>query len=47
MNVIKNKKKKKKKRIHVGIVSSQGSPEETRRFMKPGLPSHKEVSEIK
>ena len=28
-------------RIHVRIVRWQGSPEETRRLMKPGLPSHK------
>ena len=29
------------------MVSWQGSPEETRRLMKPGLPSHKEVSKMK
>ena len=29
------------------IVSWQGSPEETRRLMKPGLPSRKEISKIK
>ena len=28
----------------IGIVSWQGSPEETARLMKPGLPSHKEIS---
>ena len=30
-------------RIHIGIVRVQGSPEETRRLMKPGLPSLKEI----
>ena len=30
-------------RIHKGIVRLQGSPEETRRLMKPGLPNHKEI----
>ena len=34
-------------RIHIGIVRLQGSPEETRRLMKPGLPSLKEISKIK
>ena len=34
-------------RIHIGTVSLQGSPEETRRLLKPGLPSHKEISKIK
>ena len=34
-------------RIHIRIVSWQGSPEETRRLMKPGLPSHKEISKMK
>ena len=33
--------------IHIRIVSWQGSPEETRRPMKPGLPSHKEISKMK
>ena len=33
-------------RIHIIIVSWQGIPEETRRLMKPGLPSHRKVSEI-
>ena len=28
-------------RIHIRIVSWQGSPEETRRLMKPGLPGGK------
>ena len=36
-----------KTRVHIGIVSWRGSPEETRRLMKPGLPSHKEISKIK
>ena len=33
--------------MHVGLVSSQGSPEETRvmKPLKPGLPSHKEILE--
>ena len=31
----------------IRIVSWQGSPEETRRLMKPGLPSHKEISKVK
>ena len=30
--------------FYVEIVSWQGSLEETRRLMKPGLPSHKEIS---
>ena len=34
-------------RIHIRIVSWQGSPEETKRLMKPGLPSHKEISKMK
>ena len=34
-------------RIHITIVSWQGSPEETRRLVKPGLPSHKEISKMK
>ena len=29
------------------VVSWQGSPKETRRLMKPGLPSHKEISKMK
>ena len=33
-------------RIHIGIVRLQGSPEETRTLMKPGLPSVKETSKI-
>ena len=33
-------------RIHIRIVSWQGIPEETRRLMKPGLPSHRKVSKI-
>ena len=27
--------------MHIGLVSWQGSPEETRRLMKPGLPGLK------
>ena len=34
-------------RIHIRMLSWQGSPEETRRLMKPGLPSHKEISKVK
>ena len=34
-------------RIHIKILSWQGSPEETKRLMKPGLPSHKEISKVK
>ena len=34
-------------RIQIKIVSWQGSPEETRRLMNPGLPSHKEISKVK
>ena len=30
-------------RIHIGVVGWQGSQEETRRLMKPGLPSYKEI----
>ena len=33
--------------IHIRTVSWQGSPEETRRLMKSGLPSHKEISKRK
>ena len=33
-------------RIHIRIVSWQGSPEETRRLMKAGLPSHEEISKV-
>ena len=33
--------------MHVGIVMLQGSPEETKGLMKPGLPSLKEISKIK
>ena len=33
--------------MHIRIVSWQGSPEETRRLIKPGLPSHKEISKVK
>ena len=33
--------------IPIGIASWQGSPEETRRLIKPGLPSHKEISKMK
>lgn len=29
------------------MVSSQGSPEETRRLMKAGLPYHKEITKMK
>ena len=29
------------------MVSWQGSPDETRRLMKPRLPSHKEISKVK
>ena len=32
--------------MHIRIVSWQGSPEETRRPMKPALPSHKEISKM-
>ena len=32
--------------IPIGIASWQGSPEETRRLIKPGLPSHKEISKM-
>ena len=28
---------------YIGIVRLQGSQEETRRLMKPGLPNHKEI----
>ena len=31
----------------VEVVSWQGSPKETRRLMRPGLPSHKEISKMK
>ena len=31
----------------MGIVRLQGGREETRRLMKHGLPSHKEISKIK
>ena len=34
-------------RIHLRILSCQGSPEETRRPMKPGLLSHKEIRKVK
>ena len=34
-------------RIHIRIVSWQGSPEKSRRLMNPGLPSHKEISRVK
>ena len=33
-------------KIHIRIVSWQGSPEETRRPKKPGLRSHKEISKM-
>ena len=33
--------------IHIRTVSWQGSPEETRRLTKSGLPSHKEISKRK
>ena len=33
--------------IPIGIASWQGSPEETRRLIRPGLPSHKELSKMK
>ena len=33
-------------RIHIRIVSWQGIPEETRRLVKPGFPSHRKVSKI-
>ena len=33
-------------KIHIRIVTWQGSPEETRRPMKPALPSHKEISKM-
>ena len=33
-------------KIHIRIVSWQGSPEETRRLIKPGLSSHKEISKM-
>ena len=33
-------------RIHIRIESWQGSPEETRRLIKPGLPSHREISKV-
>ena len=33
-------------KIHIRIVSWQESPEETRRLIKPGLPSHKEISKM-
>ena len=35
------------KNQHIGIVRLQGSPAKTRRLMKPGFPSLKEISEIK
>ena len=33
-------------RIDIRIVSWQGIPEETRRLIKPGLPSHRKVRKI-
>ena len=33
-------------KIHIRIVSWQGSPEEIRRLTKSGLPSHKEISKM-
>ena len=30
----------------IRIVSWQGSPEETKRIIKPGLPSHKKISKM-